>query len=495
MDRADSGLDRTIIRGRLGAAPCEGGGRVKPHFAGWPQNARLAVLLVLLVACFLWGGGSRLDIAGLMIVQPVAVLCIAAALLIPGPIRLDAVRVPLLLLCGLALVMAVQLIPLPPALWESLPGHAGFADIPALAGAGQSWRPLSLTPDLTLASMISLVVPAAALIAFAGLSPDHQYRLLPLLLLAIGFATLLGLGQIVGGPQSDLYRYEITNRGVAVGVFSNRNHQAVLLAMAFPMLALWTGMPIRDARHREIRRWVAAAMAILLIPMLLVTGSRAGLALGLVGLGFAWLQLRASSRADGARGRYGLMMKAIPVLAAILAAVAAIVLSRALAVDRFFATPFSDDARATFLPVLLQMAKDFFPLGSGFGSFDPLFRAYEPFELLRTSYMNHAHNDLLELVITGGLPALVPLVLFIGWTLRRAAPVFRACSASRREGFARLALAMIVIILGSSLVDYPLRTPLLAALFALACGWLGNFESGAAQREAGTEDMKNALPG
>ena len=42
---------------------------------------------------------------------------------------------------------------------------------------------------------------------------------------------------------------------------------------------------------------------------------------------------------------------------------------------------------------------------------------------------------------------------------------------------------MIVIIFGSSLVDYPLRTPLLSALFALACGWLAHF----AHAEPGAE--------
>lgn len=441
----------------------------------WPQTARFGVLLLFFVSCFLWGGGSRLDIPGLAILQPLAVFCIAGMMLIPGTIRWDVVRVPLLLLCGLALIMFVQLIPLPPAIWTSLPGHADFADIAALAGIEQPWRPLSLTPDFTLASLVGLVVPAAALIGFAALTSEQCYRLLPWLLGAVGLATLLGLGQIVSGPQSGLYRYEITNQGAAVGFFSNRNHQAVLLAMTFPMLALWVGMPVRDTRNREIRRWVALAMAIFLIPMLLITGSRAGLALGIVGLGFAWLQVRANGSGETGSGRSALMMKVIPVLAGILVLAAAIVLSRAVAVERLFASPFADDPRARFLPTMLQMAKDFFPLGSGFGSFDPVFRVYEPFELLRMQYMNHAHNDLLELVITGGLPALVLLVLLVSWIARQAWPMLRANSASRREGFARLAAAMIVIMFASSLVDYPLRTPLLSALFAFSCGWLASF--------------------
>jgi hypothetical protein len=32
---------------------------------------------------------------------------------------------------------------------------------------------------------------------------------------------------------------------------------------------------------------------------------------------------------------------------------------------------------------------------------------------------------------------------------------------------------MIALVLVASLVDYPLRTPLMMLIFAIACGWLG----------------------
>lgn len=438
------------------------------------EITRFVVLLLFVGLCFLAGGGARLDILGLAIVQPAAVVCVAAILLVPGPIRFDEIKAPLILLAGLAVIMAVQLLPLPPEVWTKLPGHAPFAATADVAGIPQPWRPISLTPDLTLASLVSLVVPAAALLAFASVAPERTYGLLPWLLVGAGLSALLGLGQIVGGPQSGLYRYEVTNIQSAVGFFSNRNHQAVLLAMTFPMLAQWVSMPARDPKSRGARYWVAGAASIFLMPLIVITGSRAGLLLALLGIAFAAWQLstQAHRRERAVVDRRVLLTRVAPVLGAAVLIVGAIYFSQAEAIDRLLATSFHDDPRAQFTPVLLRMAADFLPVGSGFGSFDPMFRYYEPFELLRTVYLNHAHNDILELVITGGIPAVIIALLFLGWFVPRAIAALRVRSASRLDGFAKLAVAMLALMLASSVVDYPLRTPLLSVLFAIACGWL-----------------------
>ncbi len=58
------------------------------------------------------------------------------------------------------------------------------------------------------------------------------------------------------------------------------------------------------------------------------------------------------------------------------------------------------------LPVLFEMAKSHFVLGAGFGSFEWLYKMWEPDHLLMTSYFNQAHNDPIQLIIEGGLPAI-----------------------------------------------------------------------------------------
>jgi O-antigen ligase len=442
------------------------------RIGGWPERARFWVLIALIAACFLWGGGSRSDIPGLLWLEPLAFLFTAVLVLIPGQIRWGSIRMPLLMLAALALLVAIQLIPLPPALWRALPGHGNFLPFLDLAGGQDRWHPLSITPDLTLGTLMGLCVPFAALIGFASVAEEDTRLLLPILLITVGLSVMLGLGQVLGGPQSGFYRYAITNGGSAVGFFSNRNHAALFLTMAWPMLALWATGRARDPQQQRIRRWVAGAAAVALLPMVAVTGSRAGLVLAPVAVGFGWWLLRSEVRSAEPESRWtGWRVKLGAVLVSLAILTLAFTLSRAEALQRLISTNLSEENRLVYVPTLWRIALDFLPFGSGFGSFDPVFRFYEPDALLIPTYLNHAHNDLLEIVITGGLPALILFGILLVWTFRRLLAIRRA-NSSRSGRFGILAFAMIALTLLASLADYPLRTPLHAMLFAFACAWL-----------------------
>jgi len=438
----------------------------------WAEHARFALLVALLVVCMLFGGGSRNDIFGVVIVQCSAVVAAVAALLLPGAYRFTDVRAPMALLAAFAATIAMQLVPLPPELWAGLAGHGQFAAAAAAAGIEPVWRPISLTPDLTRASLAGLVVPAAVLILFATLPASRTYKLLPILIVAILLSGLFGIAQIVGGKDSSFYRYAITNNDAAVGFFSNRNHQAVFLVMCIPMAALWGRISSIDVRGVPIQRWLADALIVFLLPLLVVTGSRAGFALIFVGLGFSWVLVRGRKHASDDRVR--LIGNIAAVVIGISVIIAAVLLSRAEAITRLFDVAVSDDLRSQNVALVARIAQDFFPFGSGFGSFDPIFRAYETDAMLRPSYFNHAHNDLLELIVTGGAPAFIVAIGFIAWAASRLWLVLRASPSNPALRFALLGAAMIVMVLLSSVVDYPLRTPLLMAFFALACGWLAS---------------------
>lgn len=445
------------------------------------ENARFCSVVALMAACFLWGGGSRFDIPGLILLQPFAVLCALAVILLPGPMRWDVARAPLAMLAALATILAVQLIPLPPSMWSALPGHAQMAPFIAESGADNAWRPLSVAPDLTLASLVGLVVPLAMLVGVAGLSEAASHKLLSWLLIAAALGTLLGIGQLVGGPGSAFYRYAITNAGAAVGFFANRNHQALFLVAVWPMLAVWATLPLGSPNERRFRRWTALAAAIALLPMIVVTGSRAGLVLAAVGLIAGWWLGRDRERRTAVvQGHYAWIHRTAPLLVGLVLIAAAIVLSRAEAVDRLFSTNLPDEARLSYLPVLSDIAADFFPFGTGFGAFDPVFRLYEPDWALKPTYLNHAHNDLLELLITGGVPAVLLGATFLVWVALRLKAVWPWSAASVRRRFALLGGAIVLILALGSVVDYPLRTPLMAMLLALACMWL----AGTRDREA-----------
>jgi O-antigen ligase len=118
---------------------------------------------------------------------------------------------------------------------------------------------------------------------------------------------------------------------------------------------------------------------------------------------------------------------------------------------------------------MMDTARVFLPLGSGFGTFDPAFRRFEPDSLLSTIYFNQAHNEPVQLAIEGGLPVLLLLLFFLVWWSRAALSAVRSSHSASKRPLSRAMAAVTVILLLSSLVDYPLRTPLLSGLFALAC--------------------------
>ena len=75
-------------------------------------------------------------------------------------------------------------------------------------------------------------------------------------------------------------------------------------------------------------------------------------------------------------------------------------------------------------------------------------------------YVNHAHNDWLELWLTGGIPAIVLVVRFFGMVGRLDFRVWK--SGDPEAGILDLALAqaasiVIVLLLLHSAMDFPLR--------------------------------------
>jgi hypothetical protein len=438
-------------------------------------RVRFLLFITLLVLCFLGGGGSRDDILSHLYLYPAAVMLLASILAIPGQTDFASVRAPMILLGALALIMALQLVPLPPSVWAELPGHARFLEAAAVAGVEQPWRPISVAPDQTLGSLAWLVIPASVLGGYACLERPHRHALLQVLLALIFAGTLLGIAQIVGGPESRAYLYRITNAGSAVGWFSNRNHQAALLSATFPMLAVWASLPEANRQRFQSRAAVAAVFAIILIPMILVTGSRAGLFLAIIAVAASFFSFgQQLAQINPFVRRHSRVLLAALVAASAALVAAAILMSRAQAWDRLVGASQTDGVRIGNLPIYFQMISDFFPFGSGFGSFEALYKIYEPAHSLTRAYLNRAHNDLAELLITGSLPALIVLLAGLWWFARAGFVVYRRGASPAESGLARTAVVIIAILLLASLVDYPLRTGIGAAVLALAAAWLSD---------------------
>lgn len=421
----------------------------------------LGAIFLMLLAAF--GGASRADELQQFFVRLAAIAAIAAA---AWPLRLSSFRDARAPAIGAALIylfMLAQLIPLPPAVWSQMPGRGIYVEVAQQTGA-LGWRPWTLSPDLTLNALAALL-PATAMGLIALALDFRGHVMLGRLLVAIACASaLLGLMQFAAGGNA-LHLFRTTSESSAVGLFANRNHQAVLMACALPLLGATASIRMYEENHSTRHFGIAIGAVVLLLMGLASTGSRMGLLLGSLGLAAATtIYLMTAPQVAGSRrlgvAACGLMLAAILPIALLIA--------RSGSLARLIADPV-DQTRAAAWGPMVHAARMFLPFGSGFGTFEPVYRMVEPDSLLSTIYLNQAHNEPLQLAIEGGLPALLLLVAFLGWW---GSAVVRAVRP--RESNARRALVMAMatatlIMMLSSLVDYPLRTPLLSAVFALAC--------------------------
>ena len=441
------------------------------------QNYPFWCLVLFLVIVFTTGGGSRADIQSLVVLRPVAVVFLCIGL---WGLRLPHIR-EYRFLFGMAaailMLSAVHLVPLPPSVWSTFPGREIVSEVDRLAELGDVWRPISLVPSASWNSFFALIVPLAVLVLAAQIQREQRFQLLAVLI-ALGILSgFLGLLQSIGPGEGPLYLYRITNNGSAVGLFSNRNHQAVFLALLFPMLAVFASSGIRTVEQAKLYGWLAIAAGTILIPLLLVTGSRAGLLAGLLGLGFALALYRRPKvnqpRKRKAKPRFDPRLL-LGALGAIVLGGITFLMARAQAVDRLSADDEADELRFKIWGPIAEMAEKYFPVGSGAGSFVEVYQISEPDNLLKVNYVNHAHNDWLEIYLTLGLPGLLLLAVAGVAFLIAAWRYARSSVRDRRTSYGRLGAVVILLLALASIADYPLRVPSLACVFVVACVWLGS---------------------
>lgn len=450
------------------------------------------MLGAFLALVFATGGASRADVQSLVILRPVSVLVCALALM---TLRREHLTGRNWLLGSFAAIFALaflHIIPLPPSIWQSLAGRQDLVDVEKLAGQSDLWRPLTIAPMNGWHALLSLFVPLAVLLLGIQLNRDDLFRLLPFLITLAGISGLLGLLQAIGDPQSSLYFYRITNNGNAVGLFANRNHAATLLSCLFPMLAVFASTAKGTSDEVRTRQLVAAAMAIVLVPLILVAGSRSGLVTAVIGIVGAGLLYRRPTDVRTVRKGAPEKVKAVPILgglAVISLGFLTFFFSRAEAIERLFAEASGEDNRADFWIVSIDLFWKYFPWGSGSGSFVEAFQIVEPAYLLDGTYLNRAHNDWVEIAVTFGLAGVIGLTLASAAFFWRSYNVWRDADAGRRYvAFGRLASVCIAMIAIASVSDYPLRTPIMMGVFAIFALWLtesGRDRSTSVQLERG----------
>jgi O-antigen ligase len=423
------------------------------------------VLFVVFVA-LICGGGTRQGLWSDALAQIVSLPLLAVASFrlreLPSASKL---RLPLFLMFAVIIVPVLQLVPLPPRVWTTLPGRGEVAEAYTAAGMSLPFLPISLEPLTTLRSVLSLLPAVAVFLGVLCLRDEAELRWV--LLLIFSFAIVgagLELMQLVGGVHSPLRFYEITNVHRGVGFFANSNHQAAFLYATIPFAVIWATLARKGpGAGRAFRLTLAAILLIAIVIGLVASLSRFGTALGLIA-GLCSIPLAAGLAAGSERRRI--------IRGALIANVIALLLAFQFGfvgfADRISQT-LSSDLRLPLISITMNAAKDYFPFGSGIGTFVPVYQRYEPVEYLQETYVNRAHSDWVESWLEGGLLSAVVVCALLACYLLFAYRSWRTNPNSALTAYARAGSICVGLLLVHSLVDYPLRTTAVMVMVAISC--------------------------
>lgn len=421
----------------------------------------------VVVIAFVFGGGARQGLWSDAIVEILALPLFAWASFRLTPSRLGrSGRAGLVLVGAFVALPLLQLIPLPPSIWAALPGRSTIASGYDAAGIAQPWIPISLDPSATWRSLLSLIPGIAVFLAMLSLGGKERRTLLNCMLFIVPVAILIGFLQSLGALG--LYFYAITNEGMAVGFFANGNHNATFLTCALPFAAAWLTESYLGPRFDRFAVVLAGFMVAFTVIGIAIVGSRAGLGLGVV----AGLLCIAVAYRSGARVGKRIVVAGAGVF--LVSALLAVVFGAAGWQKRNVQDrDIQGDLRWPVASVTLQAARQHFPLGSGFGTFVPIYQMNAQRADTFERYVNHAHNDWLELALEGGIAALACVLGFLGWFGATAVRAWRRWVPGGRDvNFAPASSIAIVLVLLHSTVDYPLRSIAIMTVFALCCGVL-----------------------
>lgn len=440
-----------------------------------PRGLLTAVLVGL--AIIFGGGGSTAPTSELALEAFAAAVFVGWLWLDGTQSRWHAPRSLWIIVALLVAVPLVQLIPLPPGLWQRLPGHQVEREALALVGRADGWRAWSVAPSRTFAALVSLGPCILVMVMTAGLGRSGRTQVVAMVAAVGTIAMLVGVAQLSGGDDGP-FRFYGTRSGNLEGFQANRNHAADILLIVMVAFAAaarewqerWSpALPDRAMSGPAFPAVVLGVSALVSISVI-VTASRAGAAL----LPLAWLGvllvirpwLRPMSQID--RRVLGMLA-----LAAVVVALAGAWFVNHNHVIARIAARFTLDQE--FRPRIwedsLFAARLYFPFGSGMGTFVPVFQAIERLENVDRFLTNRAHNDVLELVIEGGAVAIAALLAIAALIVRRAGLSIRRPPAGSMPQVV-FALVTLTVIALHSQVDYPLRSMSLQCLAGLAIGLL-----------------------
>jgi O-antigen ligase len=434
---------------------------------------------VLLAAGLAWApipfGSVEPWAEGLLRLVAAAALAGAAAVGGAGR-RLRRVAVPAAALGGLALLGWFQALPLPARLVGLLsPRHREVWErAGALVGEELPAR-LTLAPEASRETALAFAAAAAALVAAALVAsrPGVRRGLLAGLLAGTLFPLAYGLRRWLAG-STEVWGVELVALSDRLrGTFVNPNHFAVQLEIALAVVFAWGWWALRRGRGEasiERRLLLAAppaALWLLLFAGLAFTGSRAGLLAALAALA---VQTVLPTLAGGGRRWRRVALGVAAGLAGLAAVVAAVGVQ--VGFGRLLATSAEEvtlGARTRVAAQSLEVWRGYPLTGSGLGTFRDAFPRVQAADQW-TGAWHHAHDDWLELLVTGGLVGAALLAAGLVALVRRLLRVLREARHGEQRAAALAALGALAAVGIHEAFDFGLTLPANAFALAVLCG-------------------------
>ncbi len=301
---------------------------------------------------------------------------------------------------------------------------------------GLNGRPYLVSVDAgrSLDSLIMVLVWIGVFHAVSQLRAGSQAVLLLYMLAGLLVNLLFSFFQFSSSTFAQAM--QILPYNANAGFFENENHLSALVYLSVPFIIVLS--------KRIGIRFLEVPILVSLLSFQFVIGSRAGLALIVMSILLSYAVFTP-------RRRLALSLTAV-------AGTAGAILAWRYVPDWW--TSGGPLSRSVFSERALQAAFDNFPGGIGFGNFQLIYPSYESASIIVSKYVNHAHNDFLELFLEGSLLAVILIAVYYLLLARK-------CIFGDLSDMQKAAVIGVIFVSIHSTVDYPLRTLALGVIFAV----------------------------
>ena len=431
--------------------------------ASWmSSDPRILVAAGLLIAAVCFGGGGSGAGAANLVVQLAALAGLAFHKRSVLEFFRHAPRLSAIVVVVTLLLPLLQCIPLPPVVWQQLPGRDLAVQSLELVGRQDTWMPFSLNVRRTFIAFLALM-PSLGMLVLTWRASDADRRFLLAILVCCGVVVImLGAQQLAfGNRQFVLYAQGVGSQDLQ-GTFANRNTAGLFTDV---VLCALIGLLWRP-RLSVLHLLVGIVAGVLLGLGLFLTRSRSSMTLVAIPAAMLAMYLW-NSRQALLTHRSRLI--ALTVGVAVVGISAGLLMHNARIQRSLLRFDSMQDARLAIWQDTQSSIARFWPVGSGIGTFDEVFQIDESLENLTPGRAARAHNEYLETTLESGI--LGP-ILVSSWIVIIATAAWRGIRSATDRGARVAALAVFILLAFQSILDYPLRSQTLLCVAGLMFGIL-----------------------